>query len=164
MVRTDSFYCPTTIDPKPNNQRQLDCNCWTSSCTRPRMTSRIDTMPSNDLPFGSSILHSSIFGRNFAGQNSAVSHPIVMILSACVIMSGVRTFGLLLLMSIPICLKASMTSGFTELAGLVPALIAWNSAGLSLLKIASAIWLRPAFPTQTKRIVRVNSWLPMECI
>jgi hypothetical protein len=42
----------------------------------------------------------------------------------------------------------------TEGAGLVPALIACQPLGLSLLKIASAIWLLPEFVTHTNRIVR----------
>ena len=121
------------------------------------MASRIDRNSSSVFPFASSIFQSSILDRNFAGQKFEASHPIVMILSASVIISGEIGFGLALLASIPISLRTCTTSGLTSFAGLVPALIARKPSGFSLLKMASDIWLLPEFPTHTKRMVRVKN-------
>jgi hypothetical protein len=121
------------------------------------MVSRIDRISSSVFPFGSSIFQSSTLDRNLAGQKLEASHPIVIIFSASAIILVEIGFGLKPLASIPISLRACTTSGFTSFAGFVPALIARKPSGFSLLKIASAIWLLPEFPTHTKRMARVKN-------
>jgi len=121
------------------------------------MVSRIDRISSSVFPFGSSIFQSSTLDRNLAGQKFEASHTIVMTFSASAIISVEIGFGLALFASIPISPRACTTSGLTSLAGLVPALIALKPSGFSLLKMASAIWLLPEFPTHTKRMVRVKN-------
>ena len=121
------------------------------------MVSRITRISSSVFPFGSSICQSSTLARNLAGQKLEASHPIVMTFSASAIISVEIGFGLASLASMPISLRTCTTSGLTYLAGLVPALIARKPSGFSLLKMASAIWLLPEFPTHTKRMVRVKN-------
>jgi len=113
---------------------------------------------------GSSICQSSTLDRNLAGQKSDASHPIVMTFSASTIISGETGFGLALLASIPVSLRTCRTSGLTSFAGFVPALIARKPSGFSLLKMASAIWLLPEFPTHTKRTVRIKNIYSLRCV
>jgi len=75
--------------------------------------------------------------------------PIVTTSRAPLIMSAVNIFGDLLIRSIPRSLIGSTTTGLTRADGTVPALIAFNP---SFSANAWAIWLRPAFSTQTNRI------------
>ena len=113
---------------------------------------------SSDFPFGSARFQSMSFFRIFARtgreQTSSTEHPIVTTRSASSITSFVSIFGLFCEMSISSSLIARTTVGLTFGAGTVPALDAIRPYFRAK---ASAIWLRPAFPTQTNKIERFAS-------
>src|SRR6266699_7777 len=80
------------------------------------------------------------------GHASSMEHPMVTTRLARSIISGVRVFGLLFEMSILRSCIAWTTTGLILWDRMVPALWAFSPCFLAK---ASAIWLRPAFSTQT---------------
>src|SRR5437879_3174602 len=82
------------------------------------------------------------------GHASSMEQPIVTTRLASRINSVVRVLGLLEEMSIPRSRNTSTTVGLIRVEGFVPALCAFITCFLAK---ASAIWLRPAFSTQTNR-------------
>src|SRR5438309_9411241 len=80
------------------------------------------------------------------GHASSMEQPIVTTRLASRINSVVRVLGLLEEMSIPRSRNTSTTVGLIRVEGFVPALCAFIPCFLAK---ASAIWLRPAFSTQT---------------
>src|SRR6266571_7846559 len=80
------------------------------------------------------------------GQASSIEHPIVITRLARSIISGVWVFGLLFEMSIARSIIDWTMIGLIFEVGMVPALWAFSPCFLAK---ASAIWLRPAFSTQT---------------
>src|SRR4029077_4400687 len=117
------------------------------------ISSLIFRTSSIDLPFGSSKFHSTSFFCMAAsmglGQASSTEQPIVTTSPARSVISAVSIFGDFLVRFIPRSLISSTTTGLTRLEGTVPALEAFNP---NFLANAWAIWLRPAFSTQTNRI------------
>src|SRR2546430_15921280 len=80
------------------------------------------------------------------GHASSMEQPIVTTRLACSIISGVRVFGWLFEMSMLRSCIAWTTLGLILWDRMVPALWAFSPCFLAK---ASAIWLRPAFSTQT---------------
>src|SRR6266571_8029152 len=80
------------------------------------------------------------------GHASSMEQPMVTTRLACSIISGVRVFGWLFEMSMLRSCIAWTTIGLIFEEGMVPALWAFSPCFLAK---ASAIWLRPAFSTQT---------------
>src|ERR687889_1041301 len=84
-------------------------------------------------------------------------HPIFTTVEAFLIISSVKSFDFCLLISIPTSFITCSANGLISETGLVPALKAAYPLGAYLLKKPSAIWLRPAFSTQTNRTILSNS-------
>jgi hypothetical protein len=83
-------------------------------------------------------------------------HPKVTTLAAFATSGGVTTLGVLGVYRTPTSLSSPGTLGFTDWAGLTPALSACHPRGALELKSSSDRTLLNVFSTQTKRIVLVG--------
>src|SRR5579885_233453 len=134
-------------------KRQLGCysRVLQSSFIFSSMLFRICRTFSIVFDFGSSISQSRYLFKKTAGHSVLFMHPILILRTELRIISSDNSFGRCLLISIPTSFIASTARGLISGVGLVPALIGVHPFGAYFLKNPSAIWLRPAFSTQTNK-------------
>src|SRR5712692_3600442 len=143
----------STVDSLDRYGPVADYSSCAISLTLFSISSLIPRTSSIDLPFGSSRCQSISFFCIAAsvglGHASSTEQPIVTTRRALLIMSAVSILDDFRERSIPRSFIASITTGLTRLEGTVPALAAFSPI---FSANAWAIWLRPAFSTQTNKI------------